>query len=305
MRRLPPLNALRAFEAAARHLSFKAAAEELGVTPAAVSQQVRQLEAICGRALFRRLTRALELTDAGRAAAPVLGEGLDRLAEGAALMRAEPPSRLVTVSVAPTFAAKWLLPRLDRFHRRHPDCDLRIDASDALAQFGADGVDVAIRYGRGGYPGLVTERLMGEVSFPLCAPGLVTGDPPLRRPADIARHTLLHVLWKMEQEASPNWRMWLRAAGLDETLAERGPQFSTDVLALQAAIEGQGVVLGGAVIAAGDMAAGRLVRPFPPDARQAVAFSYYLVYPEDKAAAPRVRAFRDWVMEEAAQTATP
>ena len=299
-RPLPPLNGLRAFEAAARHLSFKAAAEELHVTPAAISQQVRQLEEQCGRPLFRRLTRALALTDAGRAGAAPLGEGFARIAEAVALMRAPAPSRLVTVSVAPTFGAKWLLPRLARFRSRHPDYDLRIDASDELAHFDGDGVDVALRFGRGHYPGLVSECLMDEVSYPVCAPALLESGPPLRGPADLARHTLLHVRWKMESDSAPNWQMWLRAAGLDESLAERGPQFSTDAMALEAAIEGQGVVLAGTVVAAADLAMGRLVRPFPPDSAQPAAFGYYLVYPEDKAAEPRVRAFRDWVREEAA-----
>jgi len=297
-RRLPPLNSLRAFEAAARHLSFKKAAEELHVTPAAISQQVRTLEEYCGNELFERLTRKLRLTETGRAALPALREGFDRLAEGAEAMRARGSSRILTVSVAPSFGAKWLVPRLERFRAAHPDHDVRIDASDALASFAGDGVDVALRYGRGRYPGLVAECLMDEVAFPVCSPRLAEGDPPLRRPEDLCRHTLLHVQWKLEDDAAPNWRMWLKAAGIEGVDPERGPRFSIETMAVQAAIEGQGVALVSGVLVAADLAAGRLVRPFPPSEDEATAFSYYLVYPEAKAADPRVAAFRDWVRAE-------
>jgi LysR family glycine cleavage system transcriptional activator len=298
-RRLPPLNSLRAFEAAARHLSFKEAADELGVTPAAISQQVRALEEQCGRALFRRLTRALELTEAGRAALPLLTEGLDRLADGAEAMRSTGPSRVITVSTAPSFAAKWLLPRLEGFRARHPDYDVRLDATDALADFSRGGVDLAIRYGRGRYPGLVAECLMGETSFPVCAPALLERGPPLQTPEDLRNHTLLHIDWKMEHDSAPNWRMWLRAAGVRAGFAERGPRFSNDSLAVQAAVEGQGVALAGEALAGGDLAAGRLVRPFPQEIAQATAFCYYLVHPPGREEDARVSAFRDWLLEEA------
>jgi len=297
---LPPLTGLRAFEAAARHLSFKKAAEELHVTPAAISQQVRGLEDYVGRALFRRLTRALALTEAGAAAQPLLREGFDRLAEAAEAMRAEPQSGILTVSVAPSFGAKWLVPRLDRFRERHPEFDVRIDATDALTNFAGDGVDLALRYGRGVYRNLQSECLMSETAFPVCSPRLLERGPPLEKPADLAGHTLLHVQWKMEQEAAPNWRMWLRAAGVEQIDAARGPRFSVDSLAVQAAIEGHGVALASAALVEDDLKAGRLVRPFPPSVCEATAFCYYLVYPPDKAGNPKVRAFREWVMAEAA-----
>ena len=295
---LPPLNGLRAFDAAARHLSFRKAAEELSVTPAAVSQQIRQLEERYGVELFHRLTRAVELTEAGRAAAPAIREGFARLTEGAETLARARPGRVVTVSVAPSFAAKWLLPRLERFRARHPELDMRIDASDQPASFAGDGVDIALRYGRGSYPGLVAECLLSETTFPVCSPALLERGPALAAPEDLRHHTLLHVQWKMEQELAPNWRMWLRAAGATGVDAERGPRFSYDSLAVQAAMEGQGVALAGRALVERDLADGRLIQPFPADTAQATAFSYFVVYPEGRGDEPRVRAFRDWVMEE-------
>ncbi len=304
-RRLPPLNALRAFEAAARHLSFKKAAEELHVTPAAVSQQVKALEDYYGVQLFRRLTRALRLTDAGQAALPALKDGFDKLGEAAGVLDNFTQSGVLTVSVPPSFGAKWLVPRLDRFSAAHPDYELRIDATDTLVDFGAGGVDVGLRYGRGAYEGLRVERLMSEVAFPVCCPTLADGDPPLRRPEDLTHHTLLHVQWKMEGESAPNWRMWLRAAGVEGVDPERGPRFSVENLALQAAIEGQGVALVSSALVAGDLKAGRLVRPFAPATTEATAFSYYLVYPPASEGNPKVKAFRQWIKDEVAAADAP
>lgn len=297
-RRLPPLNSLRAFEAAARHLSFKKAAAELHVTPAAVSQQVRALEDYYGVQLFRRLTRALRLTDAGQAALPPLREGFDKLGEAAERLDGYTDSGVLTVSVPPSFGAKWLVPRLERFRAAHPEYELRIDATDAIVDFDADGVDVALRYGRGVYDRLAAERLMSDVTFPVCSPRLAEAEPPLGCPQDLVRHTLLHVRWKLESEYAPNWRMWLRAAGVDGVDAERGPRFSVESMAVQAAIEGHGVALVSGALVADDLKAGRLVRPFAPALTDATAFSYYLVYPPANAADPKVEAFRQWILEE-------
>ncbi|MHA1529858.1 MAG: transcriptional regulator GcvA [Alphaproteobacteria bacterium] len=299
-RRLPPLNSLRAFEAAARHLSLKKAAEELHVTPAAVSHQVKTLEEYCGVQLFHRLTRALGLTEAGQAALPMLREGFDKLAEAAGAMTTWERADILTVSVAPSFGAKWLIPRLDRFRAAHPEFDIRIDASYTLVDFAADGVDVALRFGRGVYRNLRSDCLMAEVSLPVCSPRLLQRDPPLRRPEDLRHHTLLHVQWRTEDDAAPSWRMWLRAAGIAGVDAERGPRFSIEGMALEAAIAGQGVALASAALVEGDLEAGRLVRPFPTSASQPTAFSYYLVYPEVKADDPKVMAFRGWVLAEVA-----
>jgi LysR family glycine cleavage system transcriptional activator len=298
-RHLPPLNSLRAFEAAARHLSFKKAAGELHVTPAAVSHQIRTLEEYCGTLLFRRLARALRLTEAGQAALPLLREGFDKLAEAADAMRVEERAGVLTVSVAPSFGAKWLIPRLDRFRAVHPEFDVRIDATDALVNFAGDGVDVGLRFGRGIYRNLRSECLMPEVSVPVCSPRLLERGPALTRPEHLGHHTLLHVQWNTEDDAAPSWRMWLRAAGVEGVDAGRGPRFSAESMALEAAIMGQGVALAGAALVEGDLKAGRLVRPFPPSLNQVTAFNYYVVYPEEKAGDPKVMAFRDWVLAEA------
>lgn len=296
---LPPLKSLRAFEAAARHLSFTKAADELAVTPAAVSQQVKILEDYYGVRLFRRLTRAIRLTDTAQAALPALREGFEKLAEGARQLGASEQSGLVTVSVAPSFGAKWLVPRLHRFHEAYPDFEIRIDATDTLARFDADGVDVALRYGRGKYEGLKVDCLMTEVSVPVCSPALLKGPKTLLTPDDLRHHTLLHVQWKMESDAAPNWRMWLRAAGVEGVDAERGPQFNQESMAMEAAIEGQGVALVGKALAEQDLKTGRLVRPFPSLTDQSMSFGYYLVYLESMAQNPKVAAFKNWVLSEA------
>lgn len=300
MRRLPPLNALKAFEAAGRHLSFSKAAEELGVTPAAISQQIKSLEEISGVQLFRRRTRALLLTDAAQASLPTLTEAFDLLAEGCRRLRRDEESGVLTVSVAPSFGAKWLVPRLDRFREMYPDFDIRIDATDTLVDFERGDVDVAIRYGRGDYSGLTAHCLMSEIAFPVCSPALLEADPPLLGPADLRHHTLIHVHWKMEDAFAPNWRMWLRAAGLEEIDANRGPRFSMDSLAVQAAAAGQGVALAAQAIVATELESGQLVKPFGEMEGDPQAFCYYVVYPQTDGDRPKVRAFRDWVLAEAA-----
>ena len=192
------------------------------------------------------------------------------------------------------------MPRLDRLNAAHPEFDVRIDATDTLIDFSDGGVDIALRYGRGTYPGLVSEPLMPEIAFPVCSPALLEGAHPLHQPEDLSHHTLLHVQWKMESEAAPNWRMWLRAAGVDGIDAERGPRFTIEGMTVQAAIEGQGVALVSGSLVADDIKAGRLVRPFGPTICEQTAFSYYLVYPERDADSPKVKAFRDWIMAEIA-----
>ena len=299
-RHLPPLNALRAFEAAARHLSFTKAARELNVTPAAISHQVKALEEHLGVALFRRLTRALRLTDAGQTAYPKLSEGFDRLAEAVELVRAQGDSALLSVSVSPSFGAKWLVPRLDRFRAAHPDLELRIDATDRLTDFRQDNIEIALRYGRGDYPGLRVDRLFGEEMAPVCSPRLLAGPRPLKVPDDLRHHTLLHLDWAPEQETAASWRMWLLAAGIQDIDATRGPRFSMESMVLQAAIDSQGVGLASTVIAANDLAEGRLVMPFDLSLCDPLDFAYYIVSPERTAELPKVAAFRTWVLAEAA-----
>jgi LysR family glycine cleavage system transcriptional activator len=273
-RRIAPLNALRAFEAAARHLSFTKAARELNVTPAAVSHQVKALEDFFGLPLFRRMTRALLLTDAGQLALPALREGFDRLAEASERLRVHQGRNELTISSAPSFAAKWLVPRLDRFRAAHPGIELRIDASDELIDFARDGVDLGLRFGAGDYPGLRTVRLFGEETFPVCAPSLLAGAASLREPGDLSGFTLLHVDWASQDDTWPNWRMWLLAAGARDVDASRGPRFSMGGMAVQAAVEGQGVALASSVLVADDLAAGRLVKPFELSLCAPVDFAY-------------------------------
>ncbi len=297
-RNLPPLNSLRAFEAAARHLSFTKAAEELHVTPAAVSHQIKGLEDQLGVPLFRRLTRALRLTEAGQAALPVLRDGFDKLADGVDLLRAHEESGVLTVSLEPSFAAKWLVPRLDRLRAAHPELEVRLDATDRLADFQRDNVDLAIRYGGGDYPGLEVEQLLSEEIFPVCSPKLRDGPAPLVQPADLRHHTLIHLDWDREDVGAPTWRMWLLAAGINDIDFTRGPVFSMKSLALQAAIEGQGVALASSVLVADDLAAGRLVVPFDVSVCDPLEFAYYIVVPKRTAGLPKVAAFRGWLLDE-------
>lgn len=297
-RRLPPLNALRAFEAAARHLSFSRAAEELHVTPAAVSQQVKALEEYFDTVLFRRTTRALRLTDAAQTVLPYLKEGFDKLAEADRLLRHRKDDNVLVVSVGPSFGAKWLVPRLDRFHRAYPDSEIRIDATNRPAEFFDDNVDIALRYGSGDYPGLVVECLLEEFMVPVCSPALLEGEHPLRKPRDLRYHTLLHLEWRSGNEAAPDWPMWLRAAGVIGVEAGRGPHFSMESMAVQAALEGQGVALVSSALVEDDLRQGRLVRPFPGAPRQSTSFCYYLVYPKAHISRRAVASFREWVLGE-------
>lgn len=295
-RSLPPLAALRAFEAAARHLSFQAAAAELAVTPSAVSHQVALLEASLGVPLFRRLNRKVMLTEAGRACLPGLSDGFDRLADAVARARTRDDGML-TVTSSPGTAAKFLMPRIERFRERHPGLDLRIDASMRLADFHRDDVHVGLRFGRGNYPGLHVEKLHAVEVFPVAAPELVARG--LRRPEDLARFTLLH------EEGMPgdagntvDWAMWLAASGITGVDAGRGLRFNVISLAMEAAIAGRGVLLARSLFAADDLAAGRLVRPFG-DAR-ATEFGLYFVTTPGLMRVAKVRDFRDWIVAEAA-----
>lgn len=300
MARLPPLNALRAFEAAARHLSFNAAAEELNVTPAAISHQIKALEADLGVKLFRRLNRAVRLTDAGQACVPGLRDGFDRIAEAVARARQGDRVGLLTVTASPGIASKWLVPRLERFRARYPEVDLRIDASIQMVDLVREDVHVGLRYGTGNYPGLHTERLLRSAAFPVCSPDLLKGKTPLRAPDDLRHHTLIHDETAAYDPSSPDWAMWLRAAGVTDVDASHGLRFNQVSLALDAAIGGRGVTLARDVFAADDLAAGRLVRPFGKAIP--VDFAIYVVIPPALVAAPKVKAFRDWLFEEAAET---
>lgn len=300
-RRLPPLNAVRAFEAAARHLSFNKAAAELHVTAAAVSQQVRGLEEWLGVVLFRRLPRGVRLTDAGQGYWRRVSAVLDELADATRLVRREDGSAALTVSTMPSFAARWLIPRLGRFSARHPGIDVRVVASSDLVDFTRDDVDVAVRFGPGNYPGLRVDLLMGEEIFVVCSPALRDGPHPLREPLDLRFHTLLHDLPDPRAMHDLNWAEWLAAVGVHDVDPSRGPRFTYTHMSLQAAAAGQGVALGTSALIADDLATGRLVRPFAASVRS--PFSYYVVCPRGTADRPRVAAFRTWMMEEVARDA--
>ncbi len=298
-RRLPSLNALRAFEAAARHLSFTRAAEELHVTQAAVSHQIKGLEEQLGLPLFRRLNRRLLLTDAGQAYLPALSEAFDRIAAATDRLSAGRGGGALKISTLPSTAAKWLLPRLSRFRDRHPDIDILVSAAHALVDFRRDDVDLAIRYGRGVYPGLECLPLMPDEIFPVCSPGLLANGPPLKGPEDLSRHTLLHD--QTTEGEVQNWRNWFDMVGVRSVDPGRGPGFSDSNLVLEAAAAGQGVALGRRSLALADLASGRLVIPFGPIVPS--QNKYYIVYPPTKAAQPSLAAFRDWLLEEAARDA--
>jgi LysR family glycine cleavage system transcriptional activator len=297
-RRLLPLNALRAFEVAARHLSFSRAAEELAVTPGAVSQQIRLLEDHTGSALFKREGRGLVLTDTGRAALPVLREGFERLTDASALLREPPKRRQLTVSVAPSFAAKWLMPRMESFHEAHPEVEVWISADMEIADLSDGSVDVAVRYGPGGYTDLVSEKLFAETVLPVCAPALLEGDHPIRVPKDLAHHTLLHDQGADQDPSRPDWAMWLKARGVTGVDPRRGQRFNQSALAIEAAIMGRGVALASRTLAQADLKAGRLVAPFA-DGAVAVDFAHHVVLPRNRPSSASALAFVDWLKREA------
>ena len=315
-RRLPPLNALRAFEAAGRHLSFAAAAKELYVSPAAVSHQIKGLEEHLGMRLFRRLARGLELTRAGQAFLRKLREGFERFERAMDDLRTHEEAKTLSVSVATSFATKWLAPRLHRFVAAHPDLDVRINAStrlidparsdaaagDELAGSTMDDADIAIRFGSGSYPGYRVDRLLGVSVTPMCSPRLLEGANALRGPDDLRRQVLIHDNVTFD-DGSPLWNAWLSAANIEGVDTSHGLRFSHAMLALDAAVDGLGVTLGISALAAPDLAAGRLVAPLPPPLP--LTFAYYIVSGEDSVGRADVAAFRNWLLAEAARQERP
>jgi LysR family glycine cleavage system transcriptional activator len=296
--RPPPvhLNALRAFEAAARHSSFVAAAEELSVTPSAISQQVRTLEDYLGIRLFVRAPTGLTLTAEAIEAYPDVRQGLAHLATALGKMRGDWRDAVVTLTVPISFAAKWLMPRIERFREAHPGLDLRLDTSNRLSDYAADGIDLGVRYGLGSYPGLHAEKLLDEEVFPVCSPRLLPEGQSHLSGDQLAAMTLIHDTTIDFDPAFPNWRTWLAAHGIADVDASRGLRFNSTVLATQAAIDGQGIALGRSVAVLGDLQAGRLVRPF--EGTQATRCAYY-VLSLPGALHPNVAAVRAWLFAEA------
>ena len=296
-RRLPPLNGLRAFEAAARHLSFVKAAGELNVTPAAVSHQVKALEEQLGISLFRRFPRGLGLTDEGRAYLPGLTQGLDSLAQATERLHTRGLAGTVRVSVIPSFSLRWLVPRLADFRSRYPDIDVIVLSEPQTVDFAVKDVDMGIRYGRGHYPGLRTDLLMREDLFPVCSPILINGPRPLRALPDLRHHVLLHDWEHGHGDDWLGWAPWLAQAGLGGVDPDRGLFFTDAAQITAAAVDGHGVAIGRSALLGDDLRSGRLVRPFSVGRKG--NFAYFAVSPEAFADRPRVAAFRDWLLEAA------
>jgi LysR family glycine cleavage system transcriptional activator len=294
-RRLPSLNALRAFEAAARHESFTQAAQELCVTQGAVSHQVKALEAELGLRLFQRERQRLVITEAGRSYLEVVRDAFDRVAAGTERLLQRQNAGVLTVSTSPNFAGKWLVHRLGRFAEAHPGIDLRVSASLHHIDFAREEVDLAVRHGDGRWPGLDVTRLCSEALFPVCSPTLLRGrgKRALRSPADLRHHVLLHL------DERRDWAKWLDAAGVAGADMTRGPVFNQASMAIDAAIDGQGVALARTALAVWDLLAGRLARPFRLELP--VPYAYWIVCPKVNADLPKIALFRDWLVSEAAE----
>lgn len=288
-RKLPSLNGLKAFEAAARYLSFTRAAEVLFVSQAAISHQIKALEDQLGVVLFKRKTRALELTDAGRRLYPRMQQAFDLMEQGVQEIKAREQRHGLTISTLPSFASGWLVPRLGRFSSQYPQIQVRLDASTQLTDFLTDDVDVGIRHGLGQYPDLVTEHLMDEDLYPVCHPALAEAIDGIRDLADV---TILH------EDDYSQWKAWLEAVGKTGMDIQRGPIFTDGNMVIQAAMAGQGVAMARSGLCDRMLAEGRLVRLF--NRRMRARFAYYLVYPRDYASRPEVQALSQWLQEEIA-----
>ncbi|CDL79034.1 MULTISPECIES: transcriptional regulator GcvA [Xenorhabdus] len=292
-KRLPPLNALRVFDAAARHLSFTKAAEELFVTQAAVSHQMKSLEDFLGLKLFRRRNRSLLLTEDGQSYYLDIKEIFTAINEATRKLQARSAKGALTVSLSPSFAIQWLVPRLSGFNQSFPGIDVRIQAVDREEDKLADDVDVAIFYGRGNWPGLRTDRLYPEYLLPVCSPSLLMGERPLKTPADLANHTLLH------DSSRRDWQAYVRQLDIQQLInVQQGPIFSHSAMVIQAAVHGQGIALANNVMAQNEIDAGRLVCPFNDVLVSKNAF--YLVCHDNQAELGKIAAFRKWILAQAA-----
>lgn len=296
MRRMPPLKALRTFEAAGRLESLKKAADELHVTTGAVSQQIKLLEEFIGVDLFKRMNKSVRLTEAGREALPFVEKAFELLNQAVIKAQEFGNQKLITVSVAPSFGAKWLLPRLELFRRGHPDIDLRVDASTRLVDFSLEDVDLAIRYGPPKERGLHLELLTDEELFPVCSPRLLERGHRFAHPSDLAGQTLLHFEGRADDRDFSGWNQWLSVAGVAGIEVVNGPRFSMSSMVLQAAMDGQGIALGSSVLAADDLRAGRLVRLFETNVR--AKHNYYLICTRNTFNRPDIQRFVRWIKAE-------
>lgn len=297
-----PLNALRAFAVAARHESFKIAADQLHVTAGAISRQVKQLEAQLGAAVFDRHAHGVRLNPRGKRLAAAITPAFDDLASALVAARRPDDDQRLTVSAPPSFIQHWLLPRLVEFEQAYDDVEIALDSSQRLTapEWSGDGARLAIRYGRGPWPGVRNIGLLGDALFPVCSPQMLERGPTLSRPADLAGHRLLHVAWRSASgEPFPGWPEWLAAAGVTGVDGDAGQRYSLFGLALDQAIAGRGVALASSVIVADRLASGVLVAPFGTDSLLASPYAYDLITPLEGAPPPSVRAFIDWIMGQA------
>lgn len=300
-RRLPPLSALCAIEAVARLGSVTRAANELGLTQSAVSHNIRLVEEALGVVLFRRDTTGTVVLARGEVLGSAIQDGLSRIADAINAVRRNDSGPALTISILPGFAIKWLFPRLIHFDETNSGVELSIMTTANLADFDSGGAMVALRYGTGDYPGLHVDRLFGEQMFPVCAASYADKQrAPLREPADLASHTLIHdEIWPLLQTV-PGWRSWLDAAGYREISAERGRRYSQSNLSIQAAIAGFGICLGRSPLVLDDLMEGKLVQPFGPAID--TGYAYYFVCPPQALKIPKVRNFREWLLAEAGRT---
>lgn len=292
-RRLPPLRTLQVFEAAARHLHFSRAAAELALTQGAVSRQIRTLEAALNCKLFERTGRAMRLTSDGERLFVHVHSGLMTFADGVSELRRDSDAFAVNISATPSIAAGWLIPRLPDFYRRQPDVDINLRATNALIDFARDGIDLALRYGAGRWPGLCAEKLLSVDLFPVCGARYRRGRLP-RTVSELLETTLLHYTY------GTSWEEWFKSTGAKFPTPLRGPRFDDYVLAVQAAAGGQGILLGRDALVADELASGRLVRPLMDQPAQRV-FDYFIVYPEAAELSPPVKLFHDWLLEQTAR----
>lgn len=294
--RIPHFTALRAFEAAARHMSFQKAADELGLSPSAVSHQIRTLEAYLQTKLFIRLTRAIALTEAGEALRPGVEEGFRRIEHAVRQVRSLKTHSVIVISTGPAFAAKWLVPRLYQFEERFPEIEVRITTTARAIDLQREDVDIAIRHGRGNYQELDSVKLFGEAYTPMCVPKLLDNKlTPLKTPQDLAHHRLLHDKGALFPDQIPNWSDWLSKAKVKNVDAYKGKDFQQSDHAIQAALDGAGVLLGRVAIAAPDLLAGRLVMPFDLVLRS--NFSFYFVTRKGRQQEKPIAVFLKWLQE--------
>jgi LysR family glycine cleavage system transcriptional activator len=300
-RMLPGTRALRTFEAAARHLNFTRAADEVGLTPAAVSYQIKEIEDQLGVVLFTRTSRSIQLTPAGAVLFEATADALDTLHRAAGRARKLTRNAAhLRVSLSARFATNWLLPRLPQFRAANPGLELTFDITDTLRDFEADDIDIAVRFGTGSYEGTHADRLFDTLIVPVCSPRLIETGPPLNEPRDLLHHTLCHVDWKTDTMTWPNWRMWMAAAGVDDNFDDsRCVGFADSSYVVQAVVEGGAVGLADLDMIAGDLAQGRLVRLFDVGVRMAAPYAYHLVYPQGSSEDARVVALREWLLGEA------